>query len=132
VLIEAAIGISVFLCLLIIGMDLMRLAYINYAGRYVAEQSARAAAAGDHTLSPDARVPSIKQNIIAIARAFSLAFTADNIQICAGTAPGCLTESAGGPEQEFTIQIRYPQSVLGLSASQFTFRFEATAKNERY
>ncbi|HQH27229.1 MAG TPA: hypothetical protein PLP17_07520, partial [Oligoflexia bacterium] len=69
VLIEAAIGISVFLCLLIIGMDLMRLAYINYAGRYVAEQSARAAAAGDHTLSPDARVPSIKQNIIAIARA---------------------------------------------------------------
>ena len=130
-LIEATVGILAGLFLILLGIDLIRLTYVNFAGNYVVNEAARWSTYGE-TLPGLDRIASIKSFTKDTGDSFGLKIEDEQIHICPTSNPDCIVESAGGSQQFFTIRVTYPVQLLAFFREQFSFGFEAVAKNEPF
>jgi hypothetical protein len=138
VLVEASIGIATLLLVLIIGINLVRIGYVNVAARYSLNKTARWALLGEQldrdvsgTMTTLSRIDSIKRKLTEYATPLGLKVTPSDITVCPIADPNCSTEDAGGPGDLFIINWDYNEH-LPLWGKVFPFEFTAFARNENF
>ena len=132
VLIEAAIAISAALLILVVGIEFLRFAYINYTGNHVVKEAARWATYGDSLTGASDRVAAIKQQVQNVGKGYGIAIPTEQIQICPAADPQCAVDSSADSEKFFLIRVRHTERVVSFLDLSITMGFEALARNEPF
>lgn len=134
VMVEAAIGITVLLMLMVAGIEALHIGYLNMGGQYAVAEAARWAAYGEVLPGQSNRLDSVKEVIRRKASTYGLEIQPSQIKVCPGVErfAACNQESELTSNSTFTIQVVHPTRTVLLKELAIDLHFRAVAQNEPF
>lgn len=130
VLVEAAIGLSLLLYLLLVGFDLVRVSAELNAAQWVASKTARWSSYANLTVEGKSKAEVVKDYALRVARSAGLSLDPSHIKICSARFAGCESESVLEPGDLYVLRIRKKVSIASLLGVSFISEAQSLDQRE--
>ncbi len=126
-MVEAATGLPVFLMTLLVGLDILRLAYVSLALQFGVFEGGRYASLVQPGPTDPAR---IQQVINLIPQVSWMDVSKLNVQFCDLAAGTCTTDDPGSFERLMSIKASYSLNMLSLGGYSLSVKARSVYRNE--
>lgn len=137
-MVESALALPLFLLILLSTIDLLRVIQFDISLHYTLANAARWGIIGerlDNPLAPGiplTREESIELRLQETAQSYGITLSADEIQLCPATDPGCSADFAGNPNDFFLITVSRPMALFAFGGKSLTLKATVISKNEPF
>lgn len=133
VMVEAALALPIFLLIVLVGADLLRVSYYSVAIQFLSARALRSAVLTDASSGP-ARAVVIRDEVLRLGRRYGVELDPESIKICVGISSDCTHNDAGLPTDLITVTIRQRvNTIVGFALPrQFILTGQVVGRNEYY
>ena len=129
-LVEAAIGLSILLYFLLVGIDLVRLSAELNAAQWAVAKAARWSSYADLSVEGKSKTQVVKDYAVRIAHQAGLSLDSAQIRVCSARIAGCQPESLLEPGELYVLRVQNDLSLISLLGLSYSHEVEAIEQRE--